>query len=237
MHLARFVLVTSALATLLVAGWSTGCGGGSPVPATSTPVSAGGPPVAASTAARPAAPTAPSRPQPPPPQDPVVVLHTTAGDIQLQLFAEKAPQTVNNFLATYASRGFYEQTIFHHLEPGAMLIGGGYTADLEPKPVRTPIFNESRNGLSNRRGMVAMIHEPDSPHSATSQFFINLADNPELDFQADQAEDAFGYCVFGEVIAGLDVVDRIAQMPTAASGEFAKVPSPAVSIQSIQRLR
>jgi peptidyl-prolyl cis-trans isomerase A (cyclophilin A) len=144
---------------------------------------------------------------------------------------------VNNFLANYASQGFYDETIFHHVEDGTMLIGGGYTSSFEPKPVRTPIYNESRNGLSNHRGAVAMIREPDSPHSATSQFFINLADNPGLDFKSSDADDAFGYCVFGEVISGLEVVERIAQMPTSAHGEFSKVPSPTVAIRSIERLR
>ena len=118
-----------------------------------------------------------------------------------------------------------------------MLIGGGYTADMQPKPARTPIFNESRNGISNRRGTVAMIRDPESPHSATSQFFINLADNPDFDFKPGETDDVLGYCVFGQVVVGLDVVERIAQMPTTSIGEFAKVPSPAVAIQSVERLR
>src|SRR5947209_15416842 len=98
--------------------------------------------------------------------DPVVVLHTTQGDITVQLFAEKAPRTVENFLRGYAERGFYEQTIFHHVERGKMLIGGGYTAELERKPPRAPIYNESNNGVSNRRGTLAMIRQSDSPHTA-----------------------------------------------------------------------
>lgn len=172
-----------------------------------------------------------------PPSDPIVVLHTTAGDIKIQLFAQQAPQTVENFVSQYVARGFYEQTIFHHVEPGQMVIGGGYDRAMAPKAPRTPIFNESRNGLSNRRGTIAMIRDPESPHSATSQFFINLKDNPELDFKAGDEEDALGYCVFGEVIEGLQVVEKIGKLPTESIGEFASVPSPVVSIDTVQRLR
>jgi len=173
----------------------------------------------------------------PKPIDPMVVLHTTLGDITLQLFAEKAPRTVENFLNNYAQKGFYDQTIFHHHEPGVMLIGGGYTAELERKPARSPIYNESRNGISNRRGTIAMIREPETPHSATSEFFVNLADNEDFDFKQTDEEDVPGYCVFGEVKQGMDVVDRIAQLTTVEKGDFTKVPSPAVSIVSVQRLQ
>lgn len=170
------------------------------------------------------------------PVNPIVVLHTTAGDVRIELFSEKAPQTVENFLRTYAGRGFYSDTIFHHVEPGMMLIGGGFTADLQPKQTRTPIYNESRNGLANRRGTIAMIRDPESPHSATSQFFINLSDNPDLDFK-DGDTDTFGYCVFGEVVEGLNIVEQIAKMPTTATGEFARVPSPPVAIGTVERLQ
>jgi len=167
----------------------------------------------------------------------MVVLHTTQGDITVQLFPEKAPRTVENFLRGYADRGFYDQTIFHHVEPGLMLIAGGYTAELERKPPRAPIYNESRNGLSNRRGTVAMIRDPDAPHSATSEFFVNLADNPDFDFKPTDEDEVPGYCVFGEVVSGMDVVDRIAKLPTAAQGDFTKVPSPPVAITAIKRLQ
>jgi cyclophilin family peptidyl-prolyl cis-trans isomerase len=164
------------------------------------------------------------------------VLHTTQGDITLKLFGEKAPRTVENFLRGYAERGFYDQTIVHHVERGRMLIAGGYTSELAKKPTRAPIYNESRNGLSNRRGTVAMIREPDSPHSATSEFFVNLTDNPDFDFKTSEDDDVPGYCVFGEIVAGMEVVDRIAQLPTATRGEFPKLPSPAVSIVTVKRL-
>jgi peptidyl-prolyl cis-trans isomerase A (cyclophilin A) len=165
--------------------------------------------------------------------DPIVVLHTTQGDITLKLYPEKAPRTVENFLRGYADRGFYDQTIFHHAERGRMLIAGGYTSELARKPTRAPIYNESHNGLSNRRGTVAMIREADAPHSATSEFFVNLTDNPDFDFKSSEDDDVPGYCVFGEIISGMDVIDRIAQLPTSARGEFPKVPSPAVSIVSV----
>jgi cyclophilin family peptidyl-prolyl cis-trans isomerase len=169
--------------------------------------------------------------------DPVVVLHTTEGDITVQLFAEKAPRTVENFLRGYAERGYYNQTIFHHIERGKMLIGGGYTADLERKAPRAPIYNESNNGLSNRRGTLAMIRESDGPHTATSEFFVNLTDNADFDFKAAEPDDVPGYCVFGEVTSGMDVVDRIARLPTKAQGAFPQVPSPQVAITGVQRVR
>src|SRR5439155_21819336 len=100
-----------------------------------------------------------------------------------------------------------------------------------------PIYNESRNGLSNRRGTVAMIREPEAPHSATSEFFVNLTDNPDFDFKSSEDDDIPGYCVFGEIISGMDVVDRIAQLPTAVNGDFPKLPSPAVSIVTVQRVQ
>ena len=118
-----------------------------------------------------------------------------------------------------------------------MLIAGGYTPELAKKPTRAPIYNESRNGLSNRRGTVAMIREPESPHSATSEFFVNLTDNPEFDCKISDEDDVPGYCVFGEIVAGMDIVDRIAQLPTASRGEFPKLPSPDVSIVTVQRLQ
>jgi peptidyl-prolyl cis-trans isomerase A (cyclophilin A) len=238
MHRLRFTLLVLALATFVVACWLTGCGtSGSASATASSAAAAASVPQANGTTAIAAAMPVPSTPAPPKPADPIVVLHTTEGDIQLQLFAEKAPQTVNNFLSNYAQQGFYDDTIFHHVEVGSMLIGGGFSSSFEPKLSRTPIYNESRNGLTNHRGAVAMIREPDSPHTATSQFFINLADNPDFDFKPGETEDVFGYCVFGEVVAGLDVVERIAQLPTTSQGEFSKVPSPAVAIRSVERLR
>jgi cyclophilin family peptidyl-prolyl cis-trans isomerase len=234
MHAARLFLLGLALITLAIACWLTGCGSSAKTPA----ASATG---ANSDSAEPAAPTAvaaPPKAKPAPVAvDPIVVVHTTAGVIKIQLFAEKSPQTVDNFLNTYARRGFYDETIFHHIEPGMMLLGGGYTADLQPKPTRSAIYNESRNGLSNRKGTVAMIHDPEAAHTATSQFFINLVDNPSFDFQADDEEDKFGYCVFGKVIEGMNIVEQIAQMPTEPQGDFPAVPAQTVMIQKVEQVR
>ena len=235
MHLARLVLLVSALAILAAACWLAGCGGN---PVTRLPADAGPPDpsstLATSGAASPADlnPATVTKAVRPPLEEPVVVLHTSAGDIKIKLFSEKAPQTVDNFLTNYAERKFYDETIFHHVEPGSLLIAGGYDAKLEPKPTRTPIYNESRNGLSNTRGTVAMICDPEAPHSATSQFFINLTDNPTFDSKKTEDDIEFGYCVFGEVVEGLDVAEKIAKQPTTSQGEFAQVPSPAVAIRS-----
>ena len=162
MHLARFVLLFVALAILGAACWLSGCGG---TPAADPAASADAPdisqPVATNSATTAESPTARPKATRPPPEDPIVVLHTSAGDIKLKLLAEKAPQTVDNFLSNYADRKFYDETIFHHVEPGSLLIAGGYDAALAAKPTRTPIYNESRNGLSNTRGTVAMICDPE----------------------------------------------------------------------------
>lgn len=240
MHLARLVLLVSALAILAAACWLAGCGG-NPV---AQPAASGGPPAISqplnlAEAANSPGPEQATKPSPvrPPLEEPVVVLHTSAGDIKIKLFSEKAPQTVDNFLSNYAERKFYDETIFHHVEPGSLLIAGGYDANLEPKPTRTPIYNESRNGLSNTRGTVAMICDPEAPHSATSQFFINLTDNPTFDSKQTEEDIEFGYCVFGQVVEGLDVAEKIARLPTTSQGDFVQVPSPAVAIRSIERLR
>lgn len=238
MHLFRLALLGLAIVSLIVACWLTGCGGGKgDSSAANNPASA----APNSDTAEPALPvtttSARPRPAPPKPVDPIVLLRTSAGDIQLQLFIEKAPQSVDNFLRNYALRQFYDGTIFHHVEAGSMIIGGGYTADLAPKETRASIYNESQNGLKNTRGTVAMIRDPDNTHSATSQFFINVADNPALDFESDETDAAWGYCVFGEVIAGLDVIDKIAQTSVHEQGDFVRLPLAPVVIESVERIR
>lgn len=160
---------------------------------------------------------------------PVAVLSTTLGDITIELYPVQAPQSVENFL-TYVREGFYDGTIFHRVVPGFVIQGGGFTPDMVEKPNRPPIQNEASNGLSNARGTVAMARTPD-PHSATSQFFINLKDNTPLDFRAETARD-WGYAVFGNVIDGMDVVERIAQVPTTTSGPHQGVPMDPVVIRS-----
>jgi peptidyl-prolyl cis-trans isomerase A (cyclophilin A) len=163
---------------------------------------------------------------------PEVVIKTSAGDVRVRLNAEKAPVTVENFLENYVDRDFYNNTVFHHVDPGYIL-GGGYTTDLDAKEVRAPIRNESMNGLKNTRGTITMSRSPDYSNSATSQFFINVTPAESLDYNEDENE---GYCVFGEVIQGMEVVDKIAKMETHASGDFPKVPVDAVVVNSIERI-
>lgn len=146
---------------------------------------------------------------------PQVLIKTSAGDIVVKLNAEKSPRTVENFLENYVDSGFYDATVFHYVEKGFMIAGGGYTAELQPKAVRVELFNEAHNQLKNVRGTIAMARRPDAIDSATSQFFFNLVDNPALDHRSDESADTYGYCVFGEVISGMEVLDRIAQVEVA----------------------
>ncbi|BFI95415.1 MAG: peptidylprolyl isomerase [Rhodanobacter sp.] len=163
--------------------------------------------------------------------DPEVVLHTSQGDITLELFPDKAPKSVANFLQ-YVRDGFYAGTLFHRAIPGYLVQGGLYTRDLQPKRTRPAIASEADNGLSNLRGTIAVARGAD-PNSGTSQFFINLVDNRRLDFVGNQSGLTWGYAVFGKVIKGMDVVDRIAALPTRGIGPFAAdVPNPLVVIDS-----
>ena len=155
-----------------------------------------------------------------------VRLTTNLGDIVLQLDAEKAPKTVDNFVQ-YVKSGHYNGTIFHRVIDGFMIQGGGMTADMSEKPTRAPIALEARNGLSNLRGTVAMARTG-VPDSATAQFFINVNDNLSLD--AANARDGNGYAVFGRVVAGMEVVDKIRALPTAAKGGHQNVPFQAVQM-------
>ena len=156
-----------------------------------------------------------------------VRLATSAGDIVLELEAEKAPKSVANFLQ-YVRAGHYDGVIFHRVIDGFMIQTGGYNADLSEKPVRAPIPLESRNGLSNLRGSIAMARTS-IPESATAQFFINVNDNFGLD-QAN-SRDGHGYAVFGKVIGGMDVVDKIKAMPTRPQGPHQNLPVTAVTIR------
>lgn len=166
-------------------------------------------------------------------QRPVVRIETNLGAITLKLDGVNAPGTVRNFL-NYATEGFYDNTLVHYVAPGKMLVAGGYTADRQPKPARTSIRNEAHNGLKNVRGTIAMTRDPALIDSATSQFFINLADAPQRDHQGDTA-DQYGYCVFGQVTDGLDVADKIAQSPTTTlSGDLQQTPDPPVVITSVR---
>lgn len=160
-----------------------------------------------------------------------VRLETSKGVIVLELDPVKAPITVNNFL-DYVKAGQYEGTVFHRVIPGFMIQGGGYTADLARKETRDPIVNEAANGLKNLKGTIAMART-DEVNSATAQFFINLADNAFLDHQ-NKSDQGFGYCVFGKVVEGMQVVDAIGGTPTGAAGPFGKdVPKTPVVIKKV----
>ena len=151
----------------------------------------------------------------------MVKLHTNLGIITLELEAEKAPATVENFLA-YVNGGFYSNTIFHRVIDGFMVQGGGFEPGMKQKPTRGTIKNEADNGLKNQAYAVAMARTPD-PHSASSQFFINVSDNAFLDFRAPNPSQ-YGYCVFGRVVDGKEVVDQIKKVATTKRGGHSDVP-------------
>jgi cyclophilin family peptidyl-prolyl cis-trans isomerase len=159
--------------------------------------------------------------------NPKVVITTSEGDITIELFADKAPITVENFLA-YVDSGYYNDTIFHRVIPDFMIQGGGFTADMNQKATSDTIVNESRNRLHNTRGTIAMARTSD-PNSATSQFFINQRSNLQLDW----APGREGYTVYGEVIEGMDIVDFIATAPTGRSNMMDDVPVEVVAIKGV----
>jgi cyclophilin family peptidyl-prolyl cis-trans isomerase len=153
--------------------------------------------------------------------------------MEAELYEDKAPETVKNFLR-YVDEKFYDGTIFHRVIAGFMIQGGGFTADMNQKTAKAPIRNEARNGLKNERGTLAMARTS-VVDSATSQFFINHADNGFLDFRTPTVQ-GFGYCVFGRLTAGLDVLDAIAKVPTKTVSWFENVPSEPVVIHSVRRI-
>ena len=165
--------------------------------------------------------------------NPKVILETSKGEIVLELYADKAPETVKNFLA-YVDADFYNDTIFHRVIPDFMIQGGGFTADLQKKKTRAPIRNEADNGLSNQRGTIAMARTPD-PHSASAQFFINSKNNDFLNHRG-KTPQGWGYAVFGHVVEGMEVVDRISKVKTATRGRFRDVPAEPVIITRAARL-
>jgi len=164
---------------------------------------------------------------------PVVVIDTSMGQIKVELYPDKAPRTVENFLK-YVDDRHYDYMIFHRVKGDFMIQGGGFAPDLKEKPVRPPIPNEAANGLKNQPGTIAMARTGD-PNSATSQFFINTANNDKLDFRSPDPE-GIGYAVFGKVIEGMDVVHKIANVETETPGpEWQWRPKQAVIIRSIRR--
>lgn len=166
----------------------------------------------------------------------MITLHTNYGDIKIELNFEKAPITAKNF-EDYAKEGFYNGTIFHRVIDGFMIQGGGMTAGLREKDGKAPIQNEASNGLSNKRGTLSMARTSD-PHSASSQFFINVADNTFLDYRSKEmfgktVVQEWGYAVFGEVVEGMDVVDKIKKVKTGNKGFHQDVPVEDVVIESV----
>ena len=160
----------------------------------------------------------------------MVTFHTNYGDIVIKTFADKAPATVENFL-DYCKEGFYDNTIFHRVINGFMIQGGGFEPGMKQKETKAPVRNEANNGLANNRGTLAMARTND-PHSATAQLFINVADNDFLNFRAENA-NGWGYCVFAEVVEGMDVVDKIKAVSTGRSGFHQDVPREDIIINSV----
>ncbi len=163
----------------------------------------------------------------------MIKMHTNFGTITLELNAEKAPITTENFLR-YTREGFYDGTIFHRVIDGFMIQGGGMEPGMGEKQTHEPIQNEADNGLPNKRGAIAMARTMD-PHSATAQFFINLKDNAFLNHSAPSSQ-GWGYCVFGEVVDGMDVVDKIREVPTGNKGYHQDVPVDDVIIEKVEEV-
>lgn len=159
----------------------------------------------------------------------MVTLKTNFGDITLELFADKAPKTVENFLS-YVKEGFYDSTIFHRVINGFMIQGGGFTAEMDQKDTKAPVENEANNGVANEIGTIAMARTND-PHSATAQFFINVGNNDFLNFSSETM-NGWGYCVFGKVTEGMDVVEKIKTVKTGNYGYHQDVPVETVVIES-----
>lgn len=166
--------------------------------------------------------------------NPVISISTSLGEIEIELYPAKAPQTVKNFLQ-YVDKGFYNGTVFHRVIPGFMIQGGGFEPGMRLKATGLPIKNEADNGLKNVVGTIAMARTGD-PHSATAQFFINTADNAALDHKGKNPQ-GWGYCVFGKVTRGLEVVKQIESAPTGQVGPFGDVPQRDVIITRIERVR
>lgn len=200
---------------------AAGCGGDAAAPAGDQAATSG-----------PASPSAP----PPDTLRPRLRLVTNQGAITVELDGENAPISVGNFLA-YADAGHYAGTVFHQVEPGFIAAAGGYNESLAEMPTeQSPIRNEADNGLKNTRGTIACARSPEVIDSTTCQFFFNLADNAQLDHQGRDPAD-YGYCVFGKVVEGLEVLDKIAAVPAAPQGELPSVPQQAVVIERVTRVR
>lgn len=233
MHFHRSAL-RACLALCLSLPWLAGCNRSATAPADADHNDAGGDETAdaAQATGRQAHETAPTETKT---YSPTIVLKTTLGDVTVKLDPKAAPRTVNNFLH-YVESGLYNQTIFHQVEAGYVVLGGSYTSDLVERPSRYPIPNEAANGRKNVRGTIAMARQIEAIDSSTSQFFVNLHDNPHLDHRGDSPEE-YGFCVFGEVVEGMDVLDKISTVEVAARDDFQKLPVETVLIESAYRTR
>jgi len=220
----RSIWMLAALGLVL----TTGCGGGSPPPPAEEPAEVPAPPAPAEEE-EPAAEDVPA----PTGANPMVEMRTSLGTMTIELYPDKAPKTVANFLQ-YVRDGFYDGTVFHRVISSFMIQGGGFTPDMAEKSTRAPIENEAANGLKNVRGSIAMARTGD-PHSASSQFFINTVDNPFLDFTGATVQ-GYGYAVFGQVVAGLETLDAIRKVSTASRGGHDDVPVSPVVIESVRVL-
>ena len=240
----NLLMVGTAVAVLLM---SVGCGSKNEAgPETKTAaISGGGTNAARSDASTPLQ-GKEAKKAPADPLHPVLEIQTNFGNIVVELDKTQAPITVDNFLR-YVESGHYDKTIFHQVLKDYVIMGGAYTESLAEKKAHPPISNEAqRSTLKNSAGTIAMVRKPDAPHSATCQFFINVADNPNLDFKGQNPEE-FGYCTFGKVTSGMDVVRKIAEVDVADKtvdvpgkadkAEFERLPKQTVAIQSLRRLR
>lgn len=161
----------------------------------------------------------------------MITIETSKGPITLEMHEKEAPETVANFLA-YSAEGFYDGTVFHRVIPGFMIQGGGMDADMTQKETKAPINNEAKSAKPNARGTIAMARTS-APHSATAQFFINVADNSFLNFTREDMQ-GFGYCVFGHVVQGMDIVDAIAAVATGSKQGHSDVPVEPITIISVR---
>jgi peptidyl-prolyl cis-trans isomerase B (cyclophilin B) len=167
--------------------------------------------------------------------NPTALIRTSMGDIKVELYADKAPISVENFIS-YASAGYYDGTIFHRVIGSFMIQGGGFTPDMQKKSNAEPIQNEASNGLKNKRGTLAMARTGD-PHSATAQFFINVDNNEDLNYTGQGSSREWGYAVFGRVVSGMNVVDSIRYVPTTTRSSFSDVPTEPVTIEAVEILQ
>jgi cyclophilin family peptidyl-prolyl cis-trans isomerase len=163
---------------------------------------------------------------------PTVQFRTSAGSFTVKLDSERAPLTVDNFIS-YVNAGHYNGTIFHQVYDSFIVLGGGYDAEFNQRPTQSAVRNEAHNGLTNKRGTIAMARQADAIDSASSQFFINLSDNATLNYTGDNPEQ-YGYCVFGDVIDGMDVIERIGKAPVRSTAQFENVPVQPIVIETAQ---